>query len=313
MINFRNLFKYYYHNTRLGKVLIYPYMFYRDYIMSDVTYIKKSFKRVMGYNVNLKDPITLNEKIQWLKLNDKTALHTQCADKYAVREYVASKIGQEYLVPLYFTTKDPAQIVPDNLPQTPYIIKTNHDSSGGIIIQNVHDVNWKEIQKTLKRRMSKNYYYYSKERQYKNIIPRIIVEKLLEDKNGNIPFDYKVHCFNGKVRMISVDMWRGTNDHHRNWYSTDWQREPYKWSSPKGPGKFTDPSEIDIEKPKSLEDMIKLSEILAESFLYVRVDWYDVDDTLYFGELTFHHDSGFQPILPKIWDEKLGKELILTR
>ena len=135
----------------------------------------------------------------------------------------------------------------------------------------------------------------------------------MEDKNGNLPFDYKVHCFNGKVRMISVDMGRGTNDHHRNWYSTDWQREPYKWSSPKGPGKFTDPSEIDVEKPKSLEEMIKLSEILAQPFVYVRVDWYDVEDTLYFGELTFHHDGGFRPILPEIWDEKLGSQLVLTK
>src|SRR5690606_40702362 len=112
----------------------------------------------------------------------------------------------------------------------PVIIKTNHDSSGGIFIYNKKNVNWKEIQKALKKRMSKNYYWQSKEWQYKNIEPIIIVEKLLINSAGNIPFDYKLHCFNGKVNMIQVDMGRGSKNHYRNWYSRNWIREPYKWT-----------------------------------------------------------------------------------
>ncbi|MEP2279096.1 ATP-grasp fold amidoligase family protein, partial [Maribacter sp.] len=113
------------------------------------------------------------------------------------------------------------------------------------------------------------------------------------------------------VRMISVDMGRGTDQHYRNWYNTNWEQEEFKWSSPKENGKSTDPSSEDLERPKTLKEMIRLSELLAKPFKYVRVDWYDVDGKLYFGELTFHHDGGFRPILPEIWDKKLGNELNL--
>ena len=157
--------------------------------------------------------------------------------------------------------------------------------------------------------MTKNYYTNSREWQYKNIEPRIIVEKLLQDRNGNIPFDYKLHCFNGLVRMIQVDVGRGTEKHFRNWYSPQWEREPFKWTAPIGSGKFTEPSDDEVPKPDTLEEMIRLSNILSKPFDYVRVDWYDVDEKLYFGELTFHHDGGTRPIIPAKWDLNLGEEL----
>ena len=280
-------------------------------IIPDKVLVKIKFKHHLGYPINLKKPTTLNEKINWLKLNDRTPLHTQCSDKYLVRDYIESKIGKEYLVPLYFTTKDPKDIVPENLPDSASIIKANHDSSGGIFVHDKSKINWSEVQQSFNVRLKSNYYLVSREWQYKNIEPRIIVEKLLQDKKGGIPFDYKLHCFNGKVRMISVDMGRGTNQHFRNWYNTNWEREKFKWSSPKENGKSTDPSNEDIDKPESLTEMIRLSEILAKPFKYVRIDWYDVDGKLYFGEITFHHDGGFRPIIPEIWDRKLGDELKL--
>nr|WP_293165121.1 ATP-grasp fold amidoligase family protein [Allomuricauda sp.] len=265
-----------------------------------------------GYLPDLNAPKTLNEKITWLKLNDRTNLHTECTDKYAVRKYISNTIGDEYLVPLYFHTVNVKDVRPENINKLPCIIKTNNDSGGGYFVRDIRSVNWEVIRKALKYRLSSNYYGKSKEWQYKHIKPRIIVEKLLEDKNGQIPFDYKVHCFNGKPRMISVDMGRNTNTHYRNWYSPQWQREPYSWSSPKGRGKSTKPSEQDVPKPKTLKEMLQLSKKLAEPFTYVRVDWYDVNDKLFFGELTFCHDSGLMPIVPKIWDERLGSELNLS-
>lgn len=259
----------------------------------------------MNYPLNLEKPRTLNEKINWLKLNHRTELHTICADKYKVREYVTKKIGSAYLIPLYFQTKNPYELVPENITKFPCIIKTNHDSSGGVFVYDKNQINWKKTRRAFKVRLKRNYFWSSREWQYKHIEPRIIIEKLLQDNNGNIPFDYKLHCFNAKVRMISVDSGRGTDRHHRNWYSREWNREPYKWSSQKGT-KFTDPSEDDIERPGTLEEMIKLSEILAQPFPYVRIDWYDLNSKLYFGEITFHHDGGVLPIIPKIWDTKLG-------
>lgn len=274
--------------------------------------LKNRYKKKHGEKLDLNNPETLNEKIVWLKLYDRTPLHTQCADKYAVRKYVSGKIGTQYLVPLYYHTYNPKDIEPKNLPNIPCIIKANHDSSGGIFVYDKSKIDWQQVQKEFKKRLKKNYYWKSKEWQYKNIKPKIIVEKLLQDKNGDIPFDYKLHCLNGKVRMIQVDIGRGTDKHYRNWYSTEWVREPYKWSSPKGNGMFTDPSDEDVEKPHTLQEMIRLSEILSKPFDLVRVDWYDVNKKLFFGELTFHHDGGNQPILPKIWDVKLGQELKLN-
>lgn len=279
-------------------------------IVPDKTFVKVKFLYHMGYPLNLDKPKTLNEKINWLKLNDRRKLHTICADKYEVRKYVSEKIGAQYLVPLYFETTNVKDIIPEDLPNSPCIIKTNHDSSGGFFIYDKEKINWKELRDKLNKRLKQNFFWSSREWQYKNIKPRIIVEKLLQDKNGNIPNDYKLHCFNSKVRMISVDEGRGTDNHHRNWYSTRWEREPYKWSSPKG-NSFTDPSETDIAPPVNLEKMIKLSEILAKPFCYARVDWYEVDGVLFFGEITFHHDGGYLPIIPKIWDERLGTLLKL--
>jgi len=173
----------------------------------------------------------------------------------------------------------------------------------------VHDKNqidYSAIRNNLKKRLKENYYLKSKEWQYKNIKPLIIVEKLLLTKKGEIPMDYKVHCFNGKPHLIQVDIGRGTDEHYRNWYNIEWNRLPFKWSSPKEKGKRTDPATFDVAKPKNLNEMISLSNKLSEPFDYVRIDWYDTMGKLYFGEITFHHDSGYQPILPPEWDIKLG-------
>jgi hypothetical protein len=306
------MFKYITRNTLLGGALRYVYHKVKNRLVPDKILLENRFKKNHGRKPNLKDPKTLNEKIVWLKLYDRTPLHTQCADKYAVREYVSEKIGDQYLVPLYYHTLNTKDLVPVNIPEMACIIKANHDSSGGIFVYDKSKIDWEGVQKGFEKRLKKNYYWNSQEWQYKNIKPRIIVEKLLQDKNGNIPFDYKLHCFNGKVRMVQVDMGRGTAKHHRNWYNTAWVREPYKWSSPKGNGIFTDPSEEDPVEPPTLKEMIRLSQLLAEPFCYVRVDWYDVDGNLFFGEMTFHHDGGMQAILPKIWDERLGSEVKLV-
>lgn len=283
---------------------------YRNYLISDRKAIEIIFKRAFGVAPNLEYPITLNEKIQWLKLNDRTSTHTICADKYKVREYIKNKVGEEYLIPLVFETKDVSNLVSENFPDFPVIIKTNHDSSGGVIIHEKDTVDWKDIQKKFRKLLKRNYYYRSKEWQYKNIERRIIVEKLLKNSGGGIPYDYKVHCFNKKALTIQVDIDR-SEDHKRNWYSTNWEREPFYWSSLKSGGKRTDPAKWEVEKPGCLEEMIKLSETLSQDFIYVRVDWYIVNNRIYFGELSFHHDGGLHPILPKEWDYKLGNLLKL--
>ena len=313
----RNVLKKIYESSSIGYFAVLPFYRFINFIKydtrSDKHIINERYKKNFGVDINFNNPQTLNEKISWLKLHDRSPLHTLCSDKYAVREYVKEKIGAQYLVPLFFKSENYKDIIPENIPDTPSIIKTNHDSGGGIFVTDKSKINFPKIQLELRRRMGLNYYQRSKEWQYKNIAPCIIVEKLLQNKNGEIPMDYKLHCFNGIVRMISVDINRGSENHKRNWYDTNWKREPYKWSSPKGNGKFTDPADYEVPKPDTLEDMIKMSEILANPFAYVRVDWYDVDGQLFFGEITYYHDGGNKPILPHEWDLKLGSQLMLNR
>jgi len=305
-----------YRNSDFGYYAVRPlYKLYELALknVSDEYIIKKKFKEFMGYELDLENPVTLNEKINWLKLYDRTDLHTQAADKFRVRDYIKEVIGEEYLVPLLYQNDDPEALIPENFPDIPFIIKCNHDSSGGVIVKDKATVDWNKIQKRFKKLLKENYFNSSREWQYKNIKPTVIGETLLTDKNGKIPFDYKIHCLNGKVRMIQVDIDRNSDKHYRNWYNANWEREPYKWSSKKGKGKFTDPSDYDIEKPATFDKMVALSEKLAKAFIYVRVDWYDVDGKLYFGELTFHHDGGNRPIEPTEWDTKLGNELVLPK
>lgn len=308
----KKIFFWIYHNTLLGKLMIYTFHYSKDNLWPDRWVVRYNYKKRRKKSLNLKNPKTLNEKINWLKLNDRRPIHTQCADKYEVRNYIKEKIGEEYLVPLHFETQNPSDLKPENIPDFPSIIKANHDSSGGIFVYDKKNINYQEIQDLFSLRLKNNYYKSKKEWQYKNIVPRIIIEKLLITKDGKIPLDYKVHCFNGKAHMIQVDIGRGSNEHYRNWYYTDWTRCPFKWTSV-SKNKETNPAKFDVPPPTRLQEMCELSNKLASPFDYSRIDWYDVDDKLYFGEITFHHDSGCRPIEPEDWDYKLGDMVKLNK
>ena len=287
--------------------------YYRVNFLTEKAFTKKKFKMGMGYELDLENPITLNEKINWLMLNDRTPLHTICADKYLVRGHVSDRIGAQYLVPLVYKTKNANDLSASILPDYPVIIKTNHNSFGYEIITHVNEVDWNKVRKKFQKLLGINYYNASKQWQYKNINPLIIVEKLLKDTDGNIPKDYKLHCFNGSVRMVSVDIDRGKPTHSRSWYNRYWEKEPYSWSNKRRSGGYTHPLKEELPKPASFDLMVELSEKLAQDFDYVRVDWYNIDGKLYFGELTFHHSGGRCPILPKEWDKNLGEELQLVK
>ena len=264
-------------------------------------HIKWKFKLHMGYSLNLENPQTFNEKINWLKLNDRTDLHTVSADKFKVRRYIENKIGGVYLIPLIYQTKNPKDIIPEILPDFPVIIKTNHNSSGGVIVKNKNDIDWQKTRFNLKKNLKENYFYSSREWQYKNIQPRILVEKLLVDENGAIPYDYKLHCFNGKLIFTQVDLDRQIN-HTRNLYDKDWNFIPCKWIYDNGK---------QIKKPDPFDKMKDLAETIAEDFIYVRVDFYVIKKTIYFGELTFHSESGLGHFTPNSYDKYFGEILKL--
>ncbi len=300
-------------NNSWIKKLLYPfkmiYDYYRFNILSEEKYIKNRFKRIFGQELNLDNPTTLNEKIQWLKLNDRTDLHTTCSDKYAVRNYVKEKIGEEFLIPLLFHTLDYNELTPENLPEPPFIIKTTHDSGGYEIVKDKTRVDWEKVRKKFKKLLKRDYYRISKEWQYKNITPRIVVEKLLTDDDGQIPIDYKFHCFHGNVELISVDLDRGI-DHKRNIYSKEWELLPFTWSIQVNNKVLWDNGR-DISAPENLDQILPVIEKLSSDFEYVRIDFYQINGKYYFGEITFHHGGGFELISPRKWDAELGKKLNL--
>jgi len=301
----RNFFKRIYESSEFGYGIINPffklYKYFKYDLKSERETNKQRFRNNFGRELDLENPQTLNEKINWLKLNDRSPLHTKCADKFTVRHYIADKIGEEYLIPLLYHTANPYDLVAENLPDEPFIIKTNHDSGGVFIVRNKSKLDYRKAQLDFKRFLNKNYYQESKEWQYKDIEPRILVERLLLNKEGKIPFDYKMHCFNGKLNFTQVDLDRQEN-HTRNLYDREWEFIPCQWKYKNG---------RQLERPSNYEKMKRLAEDIAKDFIYVRVDFYSVQNQIYFGELTFHSESGLSKFDPPEYDLILGKQLNL--
>lgn len=269
---------------------------------------KKWRKSDIGYPLDINNPHTLNEKIQWLKLNERKDFHTICADKLTARQYWVDKVGiSDYLVPLLYQTYDWKDITTDILPDEPFVIKCSSGSDCYRIIHDKNEVNIKSLRNDCRRWLSINYYLVSQEWQYKNNKPAIIIEKLLLDKNGRIPNDYKFHYMNGKLAFIycAVDR-EGAN--YRSVYSPDWEIMDVEWvSSNSHKGAIG----AAITKPYNFDEMLRIASLVAKDFKYVRVDFYEVDKKLYYGEITLHHGSGFDVFVPEEWDTKFGEMLEL--
>ena len=277
--------------------------YYLRYLfIPDDKYVSYKFKKYFGYKLDLEHPKTLNEKIQWLKINDRSNLHTICADKFLVRAYVKDKIGEEYLIPLVFETFNAYDINKETLPSYPVVVKVNH-SRGVFLIKNRQDINYEEIQNKLKDELKNNFYYRTREWQYKNIRPRILVEKMLLDDKNEIPYDYKFHCFNGNIELIQVDINRFLR-HKRNLYNIKWEKQEFNWLWQ---------SEGNLQKPKTLDKMIHLAKKLSENFIFSRIDLYTIGTQIYFGEITFHPGSGFEKFDPFSIDKVLGNKLKLPK
>lgn len=306
-----NKLKKYYHEKKFGYLLLYvPQKLYtainsiKSNRLSDQEFIQKKYQHLLGTKCNLDNPKTFTEKIQWLKLHDRRDIYTQCADKYAVREYIKKKIGPQYLIPLLFVTDNPKEINKKTIPNIPCIIKTTHDSGGTFLIKNKQNINIPRLQRELKKRLSKNFYSLNREWEYKNIEPKIIIEQLLKDDSRNDQLnDYKIYCFNGKPKFIQTIFDRGMET-KEDWYDTDWN--PINIS-------YFSPNRKNIEKPKLLTELLTIAKTLAQEFPYVRVDLYISNNQIYFGELTFRPYGGFMRFQPESFDVKLGQYLDLSQ
>jgi hypothetical protein len=263
------------------------------------------FKKIHGYKLNLDAPVTLNEKLHWMKLRGPKFIDPKLVDKYLAREFIESTVGSKYLVPLIAVYEDSNEYITPEIDFMPVIVKTTHDSGIGFIYHTPNDHELSKVRKNLRVRMNKNHYFSTKEYPYRLLKPRIIVERLLCDEQGNLPNDYKFHFFNGQLEFIYCTIDRGGKD-LRHIYNHDWHRQDFVWN--KVSERF-DMQSPDLPIPQNFSEMIEVGVKLAEGFPYIRVDFYNINGKIYCGELTFFQGSGFDKLTPYVKDVELGKKI----
>lgn len=256
------------------------------------------YKRRVGESIDWNHLVTYNEKIQWLKLFDNTMIKSVLADKYRVRQFVKEVVGDSYLIPLYGVWNRFDEIDFSKLPQA-FVLKCNHGSGWNAIVQNKNKTDINTLRERFNQWMSLNFAFLNGlELQYQKIPRKIIAEKFLFMEDGSDIKDYKLHVFDGKVKLIQVDLERNIQ-HKRNLYTRTWKYIPYSIGYPSSPQDLED-------APFCLPELITVAEKLASGFMYVRVDLYIWREKIYFGEMTFTHGSGTEEFAPKEFGEKVG-------
>lgn len=269
----------------------------------DKLMIRIQYRIKTGRKLNLKNPKRFTEKLQGYKLYYRDPLMTKCSDKYLVRNYVKEKGLSHILNELYGVYDKIDEIDFDNLPEK-FVIKTTNGSGTNIICKDKNKLNKEEVIKSLSEWIKRDLYIYGREWSYKNIKPKIIIEELLEEKNNEFTGinDYKFLCFNGQPKYIILDVDR-YNGHKRNIYDLEWNELSV----------LTDKPNINKrnQKPKNLNEMIQIAQTLSKDFPFVRVDLYNINGKIYFGELTFYPWTGYVKFKPDEFDYILGKEFKL--
>jgi len=267
--------------------------------MSDEKYLKKAFKIRMKQKLDLDNPKTFNEKLQWLKLNDRKPEYTNLVDKYKVREYIAKTIGEEYLIPLLGVYNNADEIDFEKLPNR-FVLKCNHNSGGLCICKDKSKLNIEKVKKDLNKALKQDYYLTGREWPYKNVERKIICEQYMEDDETQELRDYKFMCFDGNVDSVMLCMDRKSGETKFYFFDKDWKLLKYNYRGINAPKDFT------VQKPKCIDKMFKIAEVLSKGFPFMRVDLYCCNEKIYFGELTFFPESGMDPNLIKQTDEYFG-------
>lgn len=271
--------------------------------MSDEQYLKIKYRLIMKKKLDLEKPQTYNEKLQWLKLNDRKNSYTKMVDKYEAKKYVASVIGEQYIIPTLGVWEKFKDINFEILPKQ-FVLKPTHTSGDVFICKDKNNIDYKKLKKKVNKWLKRKYYFLHREWPYKNVKPRIIAETYIENKEEIGLKDYKFMCFNGKVKCSFVC----TNRNSKQGLSVDffdlnWKKMPFTRHYPN--------SGEHINKPINYNQMLQLAEKLAKNIPFVRVDFYEVNRKIYFGELTFYPGAGFEEFSPEKYDRVLGEWLDL--
>ena len=274
--------------------------------LPDKPYLKLRYRATFNKKLNLKNPQTFSEKLQWLKLYNRKPEYTQMVDKYEVKKYVSQIIGDEYIIPTLGVWDTFDEIDFDTLPEQ-FVLKCTHDSGGLVIGKDKSQLNFVEARKKIEKSLKHNYYKWGREWAYKNVRPRIIAEAYMEDNETNELRDYKFFSFNGVVKalFIASDRQVAGEETKFDFFDADFKHL-----------NFTNghPNADELPKcPETFEKMKKLAEQLSTGIPQVRVDFYEVNGKTYFGELTFAHWSGLKPFNPESWDRTFGEWIELPK
>lgn len=295
-------------NPRLIKALTDPYFFCLcilnrvGRLIDAEDFVRWKYYLTCHKKLNLAHPQTFNEKLQWLKLYDRHESYTKMVDKQEVKAYVASIIGEKHIIPTLKVYHSFDEINFEELPPR-FVLKCTHNSGGVIICKDKTTFDKEAARKLVFRWMKTNPYWETREYPYKNVKPRIIIEKYMEDESGYELKDYKFFCFNGKALYVQIDFGRFT-EHKRNIYSRDWT--PLNFS-------IEYPSDYNhsFDKPQNYEEMLDIAESLSANLCHARIDLYNVNGSIFFGEITFFHGSGLETFTPETWNQTFGDKIIL--
>lgn len=259
--------------------------------LSDKTYLKTMYKIKVHKHLDLDNPKTFNEKLQWLKLHVRDPKYTACVDKYEVKKIVADELGEELIIPTIGIWNSFDEIDFDSLPEQ-FVLKCTHDSGGLVICKNKSDLNIPQAKKKIEKSLKRNYYYMGREWPYKNVKPRILAEQYMVDESNYELKDYKFFVFNGEVKALFIATDRtAETETCFDFYDKDFNHLPIRNGHPN--------AERKINKPDNFEKMIDLAEKLGKGFPHVRIDFYNIRGKVYFGEMTFFHNSGIVSFDPE--------------
>ncbi len=268
--------------------------------LPDRVFLCKKYWCTLDKELDVNNPQSYNEKLQWLKLYDRRPEYTRMVDKYEAKKFVAEAIGEEYVIPTLGVWDKFDDIDFDSLPEQ-FVLKCTHDSGGLVICKDKSRLDKKAAKKKINRCLKRNYYYSHREWPYKNVKPRIIAEAYMEDTKTAELRDYKFFCFDGEVKalFVATERQKVGEEVKFDFFDENFNHLPIKQSHPN--------AEIVPEKPEKFEEMKSLASALSKNIPHVRVDFYEVDGRVYFGEMTFYHFSGFVPFEPEEWDYKFGE------
>jgi len=286
---------------------IFVYLGYKGKLnwMNDKTYLRLFYRGTMGKKLNLKDPKTFNEKLQWLKLYDRKPEYSKMVDKYEAKLYVADKIGEEYIVPNFGVWDNFDDIDFDKLPDQ-FVLKCTHDCGGLVICKDKSKLDINGAREKINKCLKREYFWGSREWPYKAVKPRIIAEAYMEDEKTAELRDYKFFSFDGeaKVMFIASDRQTEGTETKFDFFDMEYNHLPFTNGHPN--------ADILPEKPETFDKMRELAGKLSEGIPQVRVDFYEVNGHIYFGELTFSHWGGIVPFDPEEWDYKMGDMIKLN-